>query len=337
MLFLNQGPPYPPQGASLGGVPTRALDVPVSAIVAFLFALSAALNMAVFQLNRRRGHTFALSAALFGFCMARLVANIMRIVWACYPRNVRVAIAASILSNAGVVILFIVNLFLAQRLLRGLRPRVGWSGLASNVFLCLVACIVACLAMVIVSIVYSFYTLDSARRSELRDVQLAAVVFLALLALLPALVLLLGLLLPRRGRPVEEFGLGTMRTKILLLLFASLILAVGAGFRAGVAFVQRPADRPAWFHNKACYYCFNYLIELLVVFAYLVFGFDRRFHVPDGSSRPGHYSGGVPVADKKPANFDDFGRDDQRAEQVAWDERLRGDIAQQRAPLARLS
>jgi hypothetical protein len=49
-------------------------------------------------------------------------------------------------------------------------------------------------------------------------------------------------------------------------------------------------DRPAWFHGKACYYCFNFVVEVMVVYIYTLSRFDTRFHVPDGSSAPGHYS-----------------------------------------------
>ncbi|KAM4056765.1 putative family c-likeG-protein-coupled receptor protein [Hirsutella rhossiliensis] len=330
-----QGPPYPPQGASLGGMPTTTLDIPVSAVLAFVFALSAAVNMTMFQLNKHRGHKFVFSAVLFGFSMARVSSNLMRIVWACYPRNARVAIAASILANAGVIALFIVNLFFVQRVLRAFQPRLGWSRPVRIAFRSLIASVVACLVMVIVSIVYSFYTLDPSKHAQLRDVQLVAVVFLAVLAFLPIPIALVAMLLPRRGHSVENFGSGTMRTKVRLLLFTSLILTLGAGFRAGVAFVQRPADSPAWFHHKACFYCFSYLIELIVVFTYVVSRFDRRFHIPDGSSQPGHYSTGVPAAEKKSANYDGFASDDQQGQQMAWDERLRGDIAQQREASAR--
>lgn len=263
--------------------------------------------------------------------MARLTANIMRIVWAFYPRNASVAIAASILANAGVV-LFVVNLFFAQRLLRAYQPRLGWSRPLTLLFRALVASVVACLIMVIVSIVYSFYTLDPSTRSRLRRVQLVAVVFLAILAFLPTPVGLVVVLLPRRRLSVDKFCSSSMRTKLLLLLFTSLLLTLGAGFRAGVAFIQRPADAPAWFHHKACFYCFNYVIELVVVFNYVVSRFDRRFHVPDGSSQPGDYSGGKSAAVDDAAFATDQHR--QREQQMAWDDSLRRDMAQQREALA---
>lgn len=81
-----------------------------------------------------------------------------------------------------------------------------------------------------------------------------------------------------------------MRTKVRLVLFTSLLLALGAGFRAGVAYMVRPATNPAWFHHKACFYLFNFAIEIIVVYSYALLRFDHRFHIPNGSSRPGDYS-----------------------------------------------
>ncbi|KJZ79306.1 hypothetical protein HIM_01457 [Hirsutella minnesotensis 3608] len=338
----QQGPPYPPQGASLGGVPTVGVDVPVSAVIAACFVFSAAVNMAIFQVNLRRrpaGHKFIFSAVIFGFSLARLAAAVLRIVWACRPRDTRVAVAAQVFSNAGVVVLFVVNLFFAQRVLRAYHPRLGWSRSARALFRGLIAAVVACLVMVVAAIVYSVYTLDPYVRAKLRDVQLVAVVFLAVLAFLPVPIVLFTLLLPRH-HPVEKFGGGRMRSKVALLLSTSLLLALGAGFRAGVAFVQRPADRPAWFHHKACYYCFNYLIELIVVAAYVASRFDRRFHVPDGSSQPGHYSRGTGNPEKRLDN-DSCGSEEPprpianpSTQESEWESRLRDDLERQQKPLS---
>lgn len=107
---------------------------------------------------------------------------------------------------------------------------------------------------------------------------------------------------PRTQRP-EKFGIGRFRTKLTLLLSASLILTVGACFRLAVNFTTpRPRDDPAWYHSKACFYCFNFVIELAVVYAYAIARFDRRFHVPDRSSGPGHYSGSR-VESEKPEGW----------------------------------
>ena len=290
---MPKGPPYVPQTAQLGGTPTVSVDVPVSAVLLFLFAVGAVTHMATLQINRKRDHKFVFSGLIFGFCMARITALTMRMVWATHQTNVSIAIAASILTQAGVLLLFIVNIFFAQRILRALHPKFGWNRIVSLTFRILYFCIVALLVMVITASVQMFFTLDQGIRSRDRTIQLFATTFLAALAFLPIPLVLLSLLLARRGPVNDNFGHGRFRTKVFLLLFTSTLLALGAGFRAGVNYDIRPRTNPGWINHKACYYCFNYAIELIVIFTYAAFRFDRRFHVPDGSHAPGHYANGA--------------------------------------------
>jgi hypothetical protein len=300
-----------------------------------LFITSAALNMTIFQLNNRRGHKFILSALFFGFSMARISANVMRIVWANYPRNAKIAIAANILTNAGVLLLFVANLILSQRILRAHQPRLGWTRPASLAFKLLYVIVVALLVMVIVSTVYSFYTLDTHVRLQLRDIQLFAVTFLAVLAFLPIPIVLVAILLPR-SQPIDHFGKkGSMRTKILLVLGTSALLTFGAGFRGGVAYVQRPASDPAWFHHKAAYYCVNFTIELIVVFTYALNRFDLRFHVPNGCNKPGDYSrGGAQDDEAKHVTGDEEQlrtQPDEQEKERQWESSLRSEMNSQGA------
>ncbi|KAJ0115333.1 hypothetical protein J7T55_012610 [Diaporthe amygdali] len=287
----QSGPPYAPTTALLGGHPTVPLDDPICACLLLLFIAGAATHLTIFRINRKRDHKFVFSALLFGFCMARITTLVLRIVWASRPRNVDIAIAANIFVQAGVLLLFIINLIFAQRIVRSYHPRLGWSRGLGLAFKFLYFCVAACLIMVITATVDSFFTLDKNTRRIDRDIQLVAGTFLTLLAFLPIPVTLLAVVAPRAHRP-EKFGQGRQRTKIWLLLFTSVILTLGAGFRIGVNFTTpRPANNPAWFHSKACFYCFNFVIELAVVYAYAIARFDRRYHVPDGSNGPGHYSG----------------------------------------------
>jgi hypothetical protein len=290
----KQGPPYLPQAAQLGGKPTVSVDVPISVVFLLLFICGAALNMTIFQVNRRKGHKFVLSAVCFGFCMARINANILRIVWAVYPDNTRLAIAASIFANAGVLLLYVVNLIFLQRLVRAHHPTFGWSRPLSWAFKFLYFSIFACLVMVITSVVYSFYTLDQSALTKIRDVRLFAGVFLAVLSFIPLPGTIICLLIPRSDT-VDSFGQGSMRSKIVLVTFTAILLSLGACFRAGIGFLpMRPLDNPGWYNHKACFYCFSYVLELIVLFTYALTRMDRRFHIPNGSSAPGHYSNGVP-------------------------------------------
>lgn len=289
----QQGPPYAPQMASVGGRPTIGVDVPISAVFLFLFVLGAAGHMTIFQLNRRHGHKFIMSILTFGFCMARVVTMILRIVWACYPRDIELGIAAAIFVSAGVLLLFIINLIFAQRVLRAAHPHFGWHKAISRILMVMYILIGFVLAMVITATVQSFYTLDMSIRKIDRNMQLAAGAYLIFIAFLPIPMVVLGLIVPRKTR-LEKFGTGRWRTKIAILLTSATLLCLGAAFRAGINFKNpRPATDPAWYHAKWCFYFFNFTIEIIVVFLFLVLRVDHRFYIPDGSKGPGDYVRGA--------------------------------------------
>ena len=294
------GPPYLPQTAQLGGKPTIGLDVPVSVVLLVLFVVGAATNMTIFQLNQRHGYKFLFSGLLFGFCMARIVALSTRIAWAVHSTNPRIAIASQIFTAAGVLLLFVTNLIFAQRIIRAYHPFFGWSRFVTWLFRALFASVLLVLVMVITVTVQSFFTLDQRTRHIDRTIQLCSAVYLAVYAFLPIPLVVMAALVPRKTR-IDKFGEGHFRTKFALLTFTSTLLAAGAIFRAATSFMIRPIADPAWYHSKACYYCFNFVIELLVVYIYALSRFDRRFHIPDGSSAPGHYSMSEPnMAARRP-------------------------------------
>jgi hypothetical protein len=114
--------------------------------------------------------------------------------------------------------------------------------------------------------------------------------YFAVAAFLPIPLVLLRVILPKKSR-VEKFGEGRFRTKIFILLFSSAILTLGAAFRAGIAYVPRARADPAWYHSKACFYIFNFTVEIIVVALYAIIRVDKRFHIPNGSHGPGDYSG----------------------------------------------
>lgn len=288
---MPQKPPYPPKTAGLGGTPTVHTDVPITAIFLVLFLCGAVAHMTIFQLNMRRGHKFIMSGMMFGFCMARIVTCIMRIVWATRPRNVSIAIAAQVFVAAGVVLIFIINLIFAQRIIRAAHPNSGWHPLFKHFFTGIYVLIVVSLIMLITANVQSFYTLNSNTKRIDRDIILYGGTFYAIVSFLPIPLVLGGLIIPRKTR-VEKFGSGRFRSKVAVLLTAAFMLCLGASFRVGTNFkTPKPVNDPPKYYDKACFYIFDFTVELLVVILYVVVRVDRRFHVPDGSKGPGDYSG----------------------------------------------
>lgn len=275
----------------MGGVPAVTPDIPASAVLLALFAVGALTHITLFRLSLRRGRKFIFSLLLMGFCFTRIAALSLRIVWARNPTNANIALAANILVAAGVIILFIVNLILTLRIVKALHPAVGWSKGAYWGFRGLIGSVVACLIMVVTCTVHTMFTLDMDARQKERKVTLFATVYMTVLAFLPAVVVTLAKVLPNRGPyPSETFGKGRMGTKVALVAFTSTILTLGAGFRCGVNFAAKPIGVVEWYHSRAAFYCFNFMIEIIVVYTYAFFRFEQRFYVPAGTSKPGDYS-----------------------------------------------
>jgi hypothetical protein len=248
--------------------------------------------MAILQTNQKRAHKFLISGPIFGFCMARTTTCIMRIVWAAYPHNVQIAMAAQILNNAGILIVYIVNLIFAQRVLRGMQPRIGWNRILSRVFKICYVLVGGVLVMVITATVVTFYTLDIQTKLACADALKAAIIFLFFITLAPLLLLAAAFfLLPRNEESEQAFGTRSMERKALAVFLIACLTVTIAGFKLGTTFeTPRPVADPAWYHSKAAFYCFGFVLEILVLCVVQVARVDRMFHVPDGSSAVKSYS-----------------------------------------------
>ncbi|KAF2871976.1 hypothetical protein BDV95DRAFT_606546 [Massariosphaeria phaeospora] len=290
--------PYAPSIAGLGGVPDLIPDVVASSVFLVFYVALAATHMTLFQMNKARGHKFVFSGALFGFSTIRVATMSLRIAWAFYHMNVRLAIAAQVFVYAGTIILYLVNWFLAQRIVRAQHPRWGWSkpyrvfhraGLFGLIF---------CLLLLIVAAVQQFFTLDKNTRRIDRNLQLTGQTYFAVFCFAPAILIFISLVLPRKG--TEKFGAGRLRNNIAIVVIAVLILSTGQIFRCATAWLTptplrnaqgRPVT-PPWYLSKSCFYTFNFTTEAVVVIFYALTRVDLRFHVPDGAKQTGDYARG---------------------------------------------
>ena len=91
---------------------------------------------------------------------------------------------------------------------------------------------------------------------------------------------------------IDNFGTGTMRTKVLVVLLSACILCLGASFRGGAAF--HPIMHPERGYSKACFYIFDFGLEIILVALWAALRVDQRFYVPDGAQGPYAYSGCFP-------------------------------------------
>lgn len=297
------GPPYPPQAQGLGLTPSVIPDIPINAVFLLFFILGGAGHMALMRINMAKGKKFVLSGMVFGFCVTRVCATVLRIAWAIHQRNVQLGIAAQIFVYAGIILLFIINLFFAQRIVRAQHPHFGWSKPFSILIPALLVIIVGTILALIASVVVQFYTLSDGPQAAARNIQLYGAVLYAVITFLPIPIVgasTLARRLPqiKNTRTMDKFGGGSMRFKVAFVLFSAVILCLGASYRAGTSLLDPvPLSEPSpWYLSKASFYVFNFGLELFIVWFWLLARIDILFHIPNGAKGPFSYGGGFVFA-----------------------------------------
>lgn len=271
------GPPYPPTTQAVGGTPTPGVDDPICGVLILIYVILAVFHLTL-RLKQHVDHRSRLGFLLFIFSYVRTIALVLRIAWASRPTNVNIAIASNVFTAAGVVILFIINLIFTRRVLyvyvRGGRRRVFDWALRFLIF-----CVAASIVMLIIATVYSFFTLDAAKRLMCRKIQLFGATYLALLAFIPVPAAILALIFRNDVARENDVTRRRFRAKVQVLLITGVLLTIGAGFRCGTSFDARPLGHVAWFHHKAAFYCFNFGIEIIVLCFYAATRFNIRLRL----------------------------------------------------------
>ncbi|KAM3077193.1 hypothetical protein ACMFMG_003343 [Clarireedia jacksonii] len=284
----NKGP-FSPVGAILGGIPNKKVDVPVTAVFLILFVIGAASHFIRHEINSKRGHKFVMSDMIFDFCMVRNVTCIMRIVWALNPNNNSIVLAALIFENAGVVVLFAVNIIFTQRIIRAKHPAVGWDPLVSKLFLIILISVPFIIFWNIISLTTSFFTLNEKSLKTTKNLLLFGSCWTLFLSIFPALWVSLATAIPS-PTPVEKFGVGRFRTKCIILILATAALATGSITRLLGALIEKSINQPSHLFSKPVFYTTGFMLEIIVVYSYLFARVDLRFWVPNGATGPGDYT-----------------------------------------------
>jgi hypothetical protein len=277
--------------AILGGQPTIAVDVPICAVFIALYLASAITNITLLRRNQAAGHKFLITICFTGFSMARVLTNVLRISWAAEPNNVSLSIAAMLINGLGVFLLYIVNLLFAQRILRSQRPKLGWNPILRWCFR-LAYCSVAVVAVLVITFtVLSFYTREQNLLLAARDVQLAAATYLLVFCLMPYVLLAAAYFTPATSE-VEEFGQGSKLVRVLVVLALTTLMVLEQGYKVGTAWVLTPHPRndPPWYFAKAYFYALGFMLEIIYLIIVIGGRADRRFHVPNGSSKRSTYA-----------------------------------------------
>jgi hypothetical protein len=251
-----------------------------------LYIIGFIIHVLIFRHSRNNKRPFRLSILLIYICFFRIVTLSLRIAWATNLTNVGLVITAQIFVTAGVLILFILNLIFVQRLLRAMHPCIGWHPITNSLFVVYYVLVFLSLVSVISCFIQSLYTLDPHTRQVDHAVTLYGGTFFLVAAFSPVpFVLVNSFAAQRKGReqgqdmdktvsPQRPRMAGSVVHGSVVLVAAALLLTLGAGFRTGLAY------SPAWYHSKACFYVFNFVTELGVIYLYAVVCVDRMFYVP---------------------------------------------------------
>ena len=135
-------------------------------------------------------------------------------------------------------VIFAVNLFFAQRLVRAMHPSIGWHSGFSQLSLFLIFSVPAVIVLNIITLSVSFFSvgkLTQLRATE--DVLKLGAAWNMMLAVMPLLWLFLASAKP--GPSPENFGTGDFRAKAALLVFSSGTLAFGAAVRLSATVISR--------------------------------------------------------------------------------------------------
>ncbi|KAF1947843.1 hypothetical protein EJ02DRAFT_461382 [Clathrospora elynae] len=289
-------PPYAPRNVGLGGTPTIVPDVPIAVVFLILYLIFGVIHIKIFKSNKGRGHKFIFNGAILGLCKIRIITMSLRIAWACYPRNVGLAIAANVFVYVGTIILYMLDWFFVQRIIRAQHTHIGWSTPYRIFHRVGLACLVIVLLMLIIGQIWQFFTLDQEKIHDFHGLFLTAQTYFTIFCLAPAVLVAISLVIPRTE--VEKFGAGRLRNNIIILLVSVTILSIGQIFRCVLAWipptpladVQRGTIELPRYLTKACFYCFNFGTEIMVIMIFAIVRVDLRFHVPNGSRKSGDYS-----------------------------------------------
>jgi hypothetical protein len=138
----------------------------------------------------------------------------------------------------------------------------------------------------------SLYTLNAHTRTQDEDVVKYGITYFLAVTAFPIPFILINWLVhmvekrERREELKEERHqfptmAGDPTRSALVIVIAALVLVIGQIYRTGTGWAKvAPLTHPAWWDSKACFYCFEFIPEVLVVILYAVARVDRLFFVP---------------------------------------------------------
>lgn len=185
--------------------------------------------------------------------------------------------------------IFAIQIFLAQRVVRSMHPRVGWSVPFSLGTRILAISVPVVIVINIISLIVSFFSIgNDARLSTAEGFLKFGASWNIMLVTVPFAIVSVACAVP--GPRPERFGVGHLRVKTSLVMLVAALLAAGATVRTFAIFNPQPVDTDQVLFGKPVFYLTGFLMEITVVALYAFLRIDLLFHVPNGSSQPGDYS-----------------------------------------------
>ncbi|KUI70799.1 hypothetical protein VM1G_11657 [Cytospora mali] len=276
-LFIG-GPPYPLDTAQIGGLPSVSVDIPPLAVFLALYATSAIISIILFEHQRRRHLSCTVPVILFLFSGERVLTCVLRIFWAFKLTNVRVAVASQVSLQAGVLLLFLLNLILAERFWLDRKLRARTHVRLRFALVTLSTLTISALIMEIASIIVSVYTLDQKTISTCRNVQRAGATYFLILATTPLAMLALAFLTSPASSTKRQGTFSGELFRLSVTIVSSVLCIMNAGFKTGVVWTPpRSLFDPAWYHSRACLYLFGFTMEVCVLILLYATRADLKF------------------------------------------------------------
>ncbi|KAF2258317.1 hypothetical protein CC78DRAFT_526520 [Lojkania enalia] len=246
---------YPPANATPGQRPSVSQDIAPSTDFPALYITPAPRHQFIFQRNRIRGHKSLMSWAMFGFAMAQLGTMILRIARATRPDSGSVAPAASLSAFLGAPVIYVVVLILAMRVFRGVSLRLGW-----NAWLGRGIRITHGLLLIVTLVVVPFGMVTGFTRSgpdqnyptsapgPQKPASHSSTCSHQSSPSFPYSSH------PQQTAPPENFGTGSIQSKLIILGIILLFTKFISGFRVGVIWAPyRPLSQLTWCNSRAAF------------------------------------------------------------------------------------
>lgn len=192
------------------------------------------------------------------------------------------------MKNSAAVI-FAVNIFLTQRIVRSMHPTIGWSRVFSLGTRAMAISVPMNIVLLISSLIGFFLSVGvESRLSAFEALIKFGVSYNLFLVTFPFIAIFLACSFP--GPKPEKFGDGNLRIKTSMVMLSSAFLATGAIIRTYSFFNPKPPTTNDVLYSKPIFYTTQFMLEIIVVAGYALLRFDLLFHIPNGSSGPGDYS-----------------------------------------------